>query len=310
MQSATKTSSGCRIKWQRWQSKHLTPRAVTSFFWILVRTVILLGLCYIILYPFFIKIINAFKSYSDFIDPTVRFLPKHFTFNNIKHVVKEMNYWLALRNTMFVSVFLSAIQTVVCAVIGYGFARFQFKGRGICFFLVIFSLIVPSQTIILPLYLKFKTFLGVFNLIGTAWPLAILSLSGLGIKNGLYIFMFRQFFRNMPKELEEASYLDGCGTFRTFSKIMFPAATSTMVTVFLLSLAWQWTDTVFTPRFLDEADIMARNVSALMQSSGKPIEVANYVNIGAVLAVIPIALIYIILQKFFVESIDRAGIVG
>ena len=152
MQSATKTSSGCRIKWQRWQSKHLTPRAVTSFFWILVRTVILLGLCYIILYPFFIKIINAFKSYSDFIDPTVRFLPKHFTFNNIKHVVKEMNYWLALRNTMFVSVFLSAIQTVVCAVIGYGFARFQFKGRGICFFLVIFSLIVPSQTIILPLY--------------------------------------------------------------------------------------------------------------------------------------------------------------
>ena len=129
-------------------------------------------------------------------------------------------------------------------------------------------------------------------------------------KNGLYIFMFRQFFRNMPKELEEASYLDGCGTVRTFTKIMLPAATSTMVTVFLLSLAWQWTDTVFTPRFLDDIDIMSRNVNALMQSAGKPIEVANYVNIGAVLAVIPIALVYIVLQKFFVESIDRAGIVG
>ena len=137
-----------------------------------------------------------------------------------------------------------------------------------------------------------------------------MSLTGLGIKNGLYIFMFRQFFRNMPKELEEASYLDGCGTVRTFTKIMLPAATSTMVTVFLLSLAWQWTDTVFTPRFLDDIDIMSRNVNALMQSAGKPIEVANYVNIGAVLAVIPIALVYIVLQKFFVESIDRAGIVG
>ena len=145
-----------------------------------------------------------------------------------------------------------------------------------------------------------------FKLIGTAWPLVILSMTGLGIKNGLYIFMFRQFFRNMPKELEEASYLDGCGTLRTFTKIML----AVMTTVFLLALAWQWTDTVFSPLFLDEVNILSKNVSALAQSAGKPIEVANYVNIGAVLAVLPIALIYIVLQKFFVESIDRAGIVG
>ena len=114
----------------------------------------------------------------------------------------------------------------------------------------------------------------------------------------------------LPKELEEASYLDGCGTLRTFTKIMLPAATAVMTTVFLLALAWQWTDTVFSPLFLDEVNILSKNVSALAQSAGKPIEVANYVNIGAVLAVLPIALIYIVLQKFFVESIDRAGIVG
>ena len=280
---AEATASG-RKKWNRWKARHLTPQAVTSLLWKLVRAVILLGLCYIILYPFFIKVVNAFKTYSDFIDPTVRFL--------------------------LISVALGALQTLVCAVVGYGFARFQFKGRNLCFFLVIFSLIVPSQTILLPLYLKFKAFLGVFKLIGTAWPLVILSMTGLGIKNGLYIFMFRQFFRNMPKELEEASYLDGCGTLRTFTKIMLPAATAVMTTVFLLALAWQWTDTVFSPLFLDEVNILSKNVSALAQSAGKPIEVANYVNIGAVLAVLPIALIYIVLQKFFVESIDRAGIVG
>ena len=306
---AEATASG-RKKWNRWKARHLTPQAVTSLLWKLVRAVILLGLCYIILYPFFIKVVNAFKTYSDFIDPTVRFLPKTFTWGNVRHVVKEMSYWSALQNTLLTSVALGALQTLVCAVVGYGFARFQFKGRNLCFFLVIFSLIVPSQTILLPLYLKFKAFLGVFKLIGTAWPLVILSMTGLGIKNGLYIFMFRQFFRNMPKELEEASYLDGCGTLRTFTKIMLPAATAVMTTVFLLALAWQWTDTVFSPLFLDEVNILSKNVSALAQSAGKPIEVANYVNIGAVLAVLPIALIYIVLQKFFVESIDRAGIVG
>ena len=306
---AEATASG-RKKWNRWKARHLTPQAVTSLLWKLVRAVILLGLCYIILYPFFIKVVNAFKTYSDFIDPTVRFLPKTFTWGNVRHVVKEMSYWSALQNTLLISVALGALQTLVCAVVGYGFARFQFKGRNLCFFLVIFSLIVPSQTILLPLYLKFKAFLGVFKLIGTAWPLVILSMTGLGIKNGLYIFMFRQFFRNMAKELEEASYLDGCGTLRTFTKIMLPAATAVMTTVFLLALAWQWTDTVFSPLFLDEVNILSKNVSALAQSAGKPIEVANYVNIGAVLAVLPIALIYIVLQKFFVESIDRAGIVG
>lgn len=306
---AEATASG-RKKWNRWKARHLTPQAVTSLLWKLVRAVILLGLCYIILYPFFIKVVNAFKTYSDFIDPTVRFLPKTFTWGNVRHVVKEMSYWSALQNTLLISVALGALQTLVCVVVGYGFARFQFKGRNLCFFLVIFSLIVPSQTILLPLYLKFKAFLGVFKLIGTAWPLVILSMTGLGIKNGLYIFMFRQFFRNMPKELEEASYLDGCGTLRTFTKIMLPAATAVMTTVFLLALAWQWTDTVFSPLFLDEVNILSKNVSALAQSAGKPIEVANYVNIGAVLAVLPIALIYIVLQKFFVESIDRAGIVG
>ena len=306
---AEATASG-RKKWNRWKARHLTPQAVTSLLWKLVRAVILLGLCYIILYPFFIKVVNAFKTYSDFIDPTVRFLPKTFTWGNVRHVVKEMSYWSALQNTLLISVALGALQTLICAVVGYGFARFQFKGRNLCFFLVIFSLVVPSQTILLPLYLKFKAFLGVFKLIGTAWPLVILSMTGLGIKNGLYIFMFRQFFRNMPKELEEASYLDGCGTLRTFTKIMLPAATAVMTTVFLLALAWQWTDTVFSPLFLDEVNILSKNVSALAQSAGKPIEVANYVNIGAVLAVLPIALIYIVLQKFFVESIDRAGIVG
>lgn len=110
---AEATASG-RKKWNRWKARHLTPQAVTSLLWKLVRAVILLGLCYIILYPFFIKVVNAFKTYSDFIDPTVRFLPKTFTWGNVRHVVKEMSYWSALQNTLLISVALGALQTLVC----------------------------------------------------------------------------------------------------------------------------------------------------------------------------------------------------
>ena len=307
---AEATASG-RKKWNRWKARHLTPQAVTSLLWKLVRAVILLGLCYIILYPFFIKVVNAFKTYSDFIDPTVRFLPKTFTWGNVRHVVKEMSYWSALQNTLLISVALGALQTLVCAVVGYGFARFQFKGRNLCFFLVIFSLIVPSQTILLTLYLKFKAFLGVFKLIGTAWPLVILSMTGLGIKNGLYIFMFRQFFRNMPKELEEASYLDGCGTLRTFTKIMLPAATAVMTTVFLLALAWQWTDTVYTGALFSNlmtlTGIIFKNIVSL---NNDPIMVTTTRNAASLIVIAPLVLLYIVAQRKFVEGIERSGLVG
>jgi multiple sugar transport system permease protein len=117
----------------------------------------------------------------------------------------------------------------------------------------------------------------------------------------------------MPKELEEASYLDGCGAYRTFIKIMLPASLSIMVTVFLLSLSWQWTDTTFSPLFLrdtEEFRILTTMVSQLGSREGTPIMISNYLNTGSILAILPLALIYIIAQKFFVQSIDRAGIVG
>ena len=85
--------------------------------------------CYIILYPFFIKIINAFKTYSDFIDPTVRFLPKNFTLDNIKHVINEMNYWTTLRNTVVICLILSPLQTLVCAVTAVSYTHLDVYKR-------------------------------------------------------------------------------------------------------------------------------------------------------------------------------------
>ncbi len=280
-----------------------------SLFWKMVRFVLLLGLCYIILYPFFIKSVNAFKSLNDFLDPTVRFIPKSFTLNNVIKVISEMDYFTALGNTLLVAVTVSLSQTLISALSGYGLARFAFFGNRFVFALVIFSIIVPPGTIIIPFYLKFRDFLGLFNLLDTPLPIFILSLTGYGLKNGLFIFLFRQFFKNSPRELEEAAALDGCGAWRTFFEVMLPSAKSLIVITLLLSFSWQWTDTVYSSLFLIDFSVLSTAMSRISGST-LPIIASNYQNIGALLAILPLALLYIVAQKFFVQSLDRAGLVG
>jgi multiple sugar transport system permease protein len=287
----------------------LKKKHMADFIFAVFRTVIILGLCYIILYPFFMKIANSFKSYADFIDPTVRFIPKSFTLDNIRRTMDKISYFETLLNTTVISVVVGLVSTFISSFAGYGFARYKFKGKGLLFFGVIFTLIVPPQTVIIPLFVQFKDFLGIWNLLGTIFPVLILALTGLSLKNGLYIFMLRQFYKNMPKELEEAAYLDGCGAMGTYFRIMLPSAKTMLLTIFLLSMAWQWTDMLYNPLFFQEFKLFS-SVFSLAASGESNIMGANMTSIATLLAVLPLALIYIIAQRFFVQSVERTGIVG
>jgi len=298
-------------KWEAFRTRYLSARFASSLAWKIVRFVLLFGLCYIILYPFFIKIVNAFKGAMDFSDPTVRFIPKNFTVENILRVFGVMEYWDSLANTLLVSIICAVLQTGISAAVGYGFARFKFRLNKPLFGAVIFSLIVPVEVIIIPLFLRFRYFLGFINLINTPLPIFILSVTGFGIKNALYIFLMRQFFRNVPKELEEAAYLDGCGVFKTFLRVMLPSAGSMLITVFLLSFAWQWTDTIYSSLFLRDFNVLANMVSmAETLGAGEAMLASNYIGIAACLAILPLTVIYIFTQRFFVQSVTSSGLVG
>ena len=279
--------------------------------WSIVRFIILLGLCYIILYPFIVKILNGFKDSADFMDPTVRFIPKNFTLFNIQKTIEKIGYWEALANTALMALGVGILQTAVAILSGYGFARFKFRGNAIIFGAVILMLVIPPQTIVVPLYMKFRNFLGQpdWNLIGSPFPVLIMSLTAMGYKNGLFIFLFRQFFRNVPRELDEAAAIDGCGPYKTFWHIMLPTAGSMMTTVFLLSFSWQWTDTFYNGLFFKEQAVLPTviNMAGIGESQ---IMSANMTNVAAILAILPLAIIYIFAQRFFVESIENSGIVG
>ena len=190
------------IDWDRWKRKNLTLAGFGRFCWAIVRAVLIIGISFMILYPFVVKIIVSFMSTNDLTDKTVMFFPREGSTYFIQRAVMNMDYWTALINSIWLSLVVSIFQLIVSCLAGYGFARFKFKGSNLLFVIVIVSLIIPPQTIMLPLYSTFRYFFGGLDLVNTLWPLAIMSATGLGLKNGLYIYLMRQFFRGMPKELE------------------------------------------------------------------------------------------------------------
>ena len=271
---------------ERLKARFLNVAFLMNIVWAIFRYVLLIGVSYVVLYPFISKIAASLMGPNDFVNATVRLIPTKLNFDIYKMVFIEMEYMKAFWNTLFLSASTAFLQTLMCCVISYGLAKFRFKGNKYIFYLVILTMIIPHQTVQLSLYMAFRYFdiLGIFqflggggitifgktflqgvidlapeaskvwsetglNLVNTYWPLIILSTVGLAFKNGLYIFMLMQFFRGVPDELEESAYMDGSGVFRTFIQIILPLSVPMMITVFLFAFSWQWTDDFYTELF-------------------------------------------------------------
>lgn len=313
--------------------KHITAAKISSFSWSLIRGVIIFGICFVILYPVFIKLSVSIMDEKDLYDSTVKYVAKNFTFKNYKLAFEGMDYKNTFIRTFLLSFATSGLQLISCLLTAYGFARFRFPGRNLLFGCVILTLIVPPQILMLPMFMEYRFFdvLNIsqaikgkpINLIDTPWPFLLSGVTTMGFKNGLYIYMLRQFFKGMPKELEEAAHVDGCGKLRTFIQIMLPSAKSMMVTIFLFGFVWQWTDSFYSGLYLPTFKVMSSTLSSLAaevynryNSFGggmnfiSPGFVSMINNTGVILVILPLIVLYLICQTYFVESIERSGIVG
>ncbi|BBH24964.1 transporter [Paenibacillus baekrokdamisoli] len=309
----------------------LSPKLWIKVLWVLVRSALLIGICYVILYPILLKLSIAFKDWSDVTNPRVIWVPENFTLNNFKQVIAITCYGHAALNTFMLASLTTVLQTASCALAGYAFARLHFKGRSIVFALVVLTIVVPPQTLMVPTYLHFRYFdvLGLIslftgkegvNILGSYWPFVLMAVTGMGLKNGLFIFIFRQVFRSIPKEIEEASLVDGGGFFKTFYRIMLPNAIPAMITVMLFSFVWQWNDTYYSSMFLTNTNILSTqliNLPATMEhyfrSQGTaydPTYGSMLQNTYALLVIAPLIFLYLFAQRHFVEGIERSGIVG
>jgi len=333
MKSSILSLSSIHLKNKIKRERHVIGHKIGLLVWSLIRGVIIAGICFMIFYPTLLRLSVVFMHEHDLFDVTIRYIPRNFTLENVRLVWRAMGLPDTLFNTFRLSLLTSILQLISCTIIGYGFARFNFKGRGFLFSLVLVTLVVPPQTIMIPLFLHFR-FFDIFgllslggsqgvNLLDSYWPFILMSSTGMGLRNGLYIYIVRQFFRGMPKELEEAAYVDGAGFFRTFYSIMLPSAFPAMITIFLFSFVWQWTDNFYAPLFLQSFRVFATTLSGLSTTIAQlhywevgtfatlsPVVGSMYNNVGSLMVVIPLIIIYLVAQRHFVQSIERAGIVG
>ncbi|WP_314586719.1 carbohydrate ABC transporter permease [Paenibacillus terrigena] len=284
---------------------------------------VLLSLAFVFIYPMLFIFSSSLMQADDVADATVKWIPKQLSFANYTYAFQQLDFWRSFMNSTIISLGSAVVQVVSCSVVGYGFARFRFPGRGLWLALVLFTFLVPPQTIIVPLFLQFSD-LGWLN---TYLPFIAPGLFGHGLKGALFVLIFIQFFSKLPNQLEEAALIDGAGAFRTFRSIMFPLARPAMLVVFLFSIVWHWTDTYEPTMYLMEPQKFnmtqqlskmngegneegAKQLAATKSVIGEPPTKVNRVMAGALLSILPLLALYLFAQRHFVESVERTGIAG
>ena len=307
-----------------------------AWLWSFCRFLLIIGIAFVIIYPILMKFSVAFKAKEDIYNPTIYMIPVHFTLDNVKLALGLLDYWPLLLNTFVYVSITMLLTTMSTALAGYGFARFNFPGSGLLFGLVILTILIPTSTLMVPMYLHFRSFdvLGLvylftgkegINLLNSYWPSIITSATATGLKAGLFIYIFRQFFRGIPKEIEEAALIDGAGGIKTFFLIMLPNAIPPLITVTLFSFVWQYNDTFYTSLFMSESALMPLKIASLPADASQflpslmglgdtaksdPNYVALVVDTGILLAILPLIILYLFVQRHFVESVERTGVVG
>ena len=282
--------------------------------------ILLVGVSYNILAPVIGIFSVAFMSLEDMFNPMVFLIPENPSFANIRNAMFHMRFWTTLRITLTYALGMGLLHVLIASLAGYGFARYKFYGNKLIFGLALLTFIIPPQTYMVPLWFRFRFFGPTdINLIGGYAPMIILTATGMGLRSGLFIYIFRQFFMGVPKELSEAAYIDGCGHLRTYAFIMMPNAKPAIITVLMFALVWHYGDTFYsgillgTPRFMHVS--LGSVVTQYMQYHG----IAGDLNqmraqmvffAGITLVVSPIMIIYAIMQRQFIEGIERSGIVG
>lgn len=266
----------------------------------------------------------------------------------------------SILNTFWVSLLVSVCQIIATTLVAYGFARYDFPGKKFWFACVVAVIIIPPQTIQTALYMNFANFdvfriftfinggsegmtfgervMSLFDGTGTGLiktmtgkPLnlrsnvtayVVMSLTCMGLKDGLYIYIMRQYFQGIPMSLEEAAYVDGCGTMHTFIRIMLPDAVPTIASCFLFSFVWQWTDIFYTRLFLPSTSIsiysnqmstmVTRMARYFSNDASNAVVVPNgrqqqLISIAVLICAIPLVILYIFTQRTFTESLAMSG---
>ncbi len=316
------------------ETRYKAVLKANSVFSSLLRYIVLIAIGYIILYPLLYMVSSAIRTRDSFYDPSIIWITSEVTVENFQYAWRIMSFGSAFVNTLVYEMISAGIQIISCSIVAYGLARFEFKEKRILTFFMFLLILVPSQMMMLPIFMNYSKldFLGLFglidsltgidirpNVLNSVWTFYLPALLGVGIRSGIIIYIYIQFFKGLPKELEEAAWIDGAGPFKTYLRIALPSSGVVITTVTVFSLIWHWNDYSLSSMYLYSESwplavklnniTTAEAIGTLRLDGSDPLRIAIMMS-GCLMFIIPILIVYLVLQKRFVKSIDRVGITG
>lgn len=265
----------------------------------LVHILLIIGLG-ITIFPFVWMVLTSFKTNGEAVQVPPTIWPQQFNFNSYTATINAIPFAQVYLNTILSTVITVAGQVTFCAMAAYAFARIKFPGRDVLFILILSVLMVPGQIFLVPQYMIVQK-MGLLDTIPALFLPNLFSAFG--------TFLLRQFFLSLPMELEEAAILDGCNRWEIFYKIMLPLVKSGIVALVIFTAKFAWNDFMW-PLIVNTSPKRMTLGPALASLSGQytndfPTQMA-----GAVMAVIPMIILFFVFQKQFIEGVAHTGVKG
>ena len=308
-------------------------RKATHIISYIARLAFLVCVAYIVIYPVLYMLVTSFSAKEAFLSSRRVWIPDSLTTEFYSIAIKAMEYPRALGSTLKYGVVAAFIEVCSCAVTAYGFSRFNFKFKKVFTGMLFVTILIPVAMIVIPLTVNYSQ-LDVFGILGlvnkltgvdlrvnilnTPWSFWLPSLLAIGLRSGIMIYIYMQFFKGLPGEFEEAAYVDGAGPLRTFLQIIIPSSTVVILTVSVFSVIWHWNDYQMSVMFMNNdrpLSVSIMNLGNTLQNLGiwpriyDPTSIATRLA-GCVLFILPPLVLYLIVQHWFIESVDRVGITG
>lgn len=279
---------------------------------------LLIAIGFVYLYPVLYMAVNSFMSPDELSDVSVNWVPRGLYLGNFKKAFETLDFMKSFLNSLLMSVGPTVLQVLVTACIGFGLARFAIKGKAVWMMLIVSTFLIPDQVVKIPRYVLYHS----YGILETIWPFYLPASLGQGLKSAIFILIFYQFFASYPKALDEAAEIDGCSKFRIFYQIALPTAIPAVVLSAVATFVWYWNETSQATMFFGESiptlpiqlGIFTDRYTALYGATDTLSEV-DRINeavtlAGTLLSVLPLLILYLVLQRKFMQSVEMTGIAG
>mgnify|MGYP002624480042 CR=1 FL=1 len=282
---------------------------------------VLICIGFVYLEPILEMLAKAMMSSADIVDPSVTWIPKSLSFDNLRVAAQVLKLRETLKNSILFSGVLAAAQTVVSAMTAYALSRFDFKGKRIWFVMIILTFIMPVPVLMVPrlmLLVTAQSATGI-QLVGTAIPQVAMAVLGQGVYSAVLILIFYTSFNMVPRVLDEAAEIDGATAWRVFWSIVVRISGSTILVVFLFSFVWNWNETYITSTLLRgnlsllpaKLDMFNSEFESATSAVGGAFRLNEAYKMSATLiSISPLVLLYVFVQRKFIQGIENTGITG